>query len=516
MKTRIVLLGAALVLLLASCFSPLSSDSGTGSITISVPSLEQAGISSSDLSASAAGDGNYFARAFIYRDGSEAGFGEVNVSGSSPSDLTIAGIPEGSGYSLVVTIGTKAAGALFPESYGVNSGGTFSISGGQNTSISVAMKDSPFFYARAGEALKGVAVDSGADGAPAFVTASASTVYAIAPSAIDGSRFVTPSSETTAGFTINGLNQGSTSTDQPVAWAAGLNSIFPFAFNGTGLASPGNIIPDSYLLEGAKNILSSQGYADTIDGQLGAVAMFQIDGGLGGGKVDLSGDPDWGDTGDDLKDFVSGQPVLTINIWERPDGSKTALFATKIGAFAATQEIFEGADQDTITEAFLTGEARPGLIPISLIQGGQSRQITAMSAGSVGGTGRVFLGTARGVFRTNGATIVNDGEISVDAGEAQAVPGTQGLQVVDLEFVQKDNGTSYLAVLTRSRLVVTNLSSGASATIPNVAGVPGIPAVGRSVSGVRGMTLGETPSGILYLALAGDFGFAALEVQELF
>ncbi|MFP4303135.1 MAG: hypothetical protein ACLFQZ_13985, partial [Spirochaetaceae bacterium] len=149
MKTRTVLLGAALVLLLASCFSPLSSEGGTGSITISVPSLEQAGVSSSKLSASAAGDNNYFARAFIYRDGSEVAFGEVNVSSDKPSELTIAGIPEGDGYELVVTIGTKDGGALFPEKFG-ESEGEFSITGGRNSGVSVAMEDSPFFYAKVG------------------------------------------------------------------------------------------------------------------------------------------------------------------------------------------------------------------------------------------------------------------------------------------------------------------------------------------------------------------------------
>ena len=512
MKTRIVLLGAALVLLLASCFSPLSNDGGTGSITISVPSLEQAGISSSDLSASAAGDGNYYARAFIYRDGSEVGFGETNVANNSPSELTIAGIPEGGGYSLVVTIGTKARGVLFPEKYGISSGGSFSITGGRNTGVSVAVEDSPFFYARPGEALKGVAVDS--DGA--LVTASESTVYAFAGSAIDGSRFISPTDAASAGFTVNGLNQGATSVvDEEVAWASGPGTrIVPFDFSGGSLTSLGNIVPAGYIAEGQQNILSSQGYSDTIDGQSEAVAMFQIDGGLGGGQVGGDGSA-WGDTGEDLKDFVSGQPVLAINIWERPDGSKNALFATKIGAFAVTQEIFEGADQDAITEAFLTGEARPGLTPITLIQGGQSRQISAMSAGRVGGTGRVFLGTARGVFATNASTVVADGEINVGTGEAQPVPGTQGLQVYDLEFLKVEGGPSILATLGRSRLVVTNLTNGASVSIPNVAGVPGIPALGRSVSGVKAMALVNAGDAV-YLALAGDFGFAGLDVQGLF
>ncbi len=511
MKTRTVLLGAALVLLLASCFSPLSNDGGTGSITISVPSLEQAGISSSDLSASAAGDGNYYARAFIYRDGSEVGFGETNVANNSPSELTIAGIPEGGGYSLVVTIGTKDRGVLFPEKYGISSGGSFSITGGRNTGVSVAVQDSPFFYARPGEALKGVAVDG--DGA--LVTASESTVYAFAGSAIDGSRFISPTDAASAGFTVNGLNQGATSADDEVAWASGPQTrIVPFDYSGGSLTSMGNIVPSEYIADGQQNILSSQGYSDTIDGQSEAVAMFQIDGGLGGGLVDGTG-TEWGDTGEDLKDFVSGQPVLTINIWERPDGSKNALFATKIGAFAVTQEIFEGADQDAITEAFLTGEARPGLTPITLIQGGQARQISAMSAGVVGGTGRVFLGTARGVFGTNASTVVTDGEINVGTGEAQPVPGTEGLQVYDLEFLKVTNGPSILATLTRSRLVVTNLTNGASVSIPNVAGVPGIPALGRSVSGVKAMALVEAGADV-YLALAGDFGFAGLDVQGLF
>lgn len=520
MKVRILVFGVVTALLLASCFSPVSGDGSTGSISITVPSLSDAGISGSAVVdanpvAPFEMDPGYYARVFVYRGESQAGFGEVAVSSDTPSTLTIAGIPEGDDYSLAVTIGRKRKGALFPEKYGTKGLGspdTFSITGGRITPVSVNVQDSPFFYGLAGEALKGIAKDEQG----ALITSSATTIYAITPPE-DTSVFVGAAASVTPSpsFTINGIDQGSSGGSE-VAWLSGLNRIYEADFDGFAFVTPtsDNLIPPG-AFDGSRNILSAVGYTDEL-----TYAMFQFDGGLGGGEVGGT-TADWGDTGDQLKDFVSGQPVLDIVAFPE-DG--TALFATKLGAFVADNSLFdEDVSEEELTEAFITGEDREGLMFIELTIGGEVRQVStivAVDRDPLSESGDfVFFGTARGVYA---AIDPVDAKISADTNEARLVPGTSGMQVTDIAVLYDDPddggyGATYMAALGRSRLVIRNLKRGVGVAIPVVAGVPGLPAVGRFTSGVKGMTLAADydNTGEMYLGFAGDFGFSAIRVRSL-
>ena len=515
MKTRIVIVLSAAVLLLSSCFSPLQ-QSGTGSISVTVPPLSETELSGSALSASQTGGDPYYAAVFVYKDGSEAGFDETRVSSSEPAELTVDGIPEGDGYSLVVTIGQKERGAIFPETYGSNAEESFSVTGGRLTPVSVEMQASPFFYALEGRRLKGLALSG-----ETIMTATEDSVYALQGSLAD--RSLSEAGSTSTGWTINSIDQGvepeGANAGANLAWASGPGTrIVPFSLDG-GSVVAGRNIAGGYTE--TRNILSSRGYyADVTDGDGVAVAAFQIDGGMGGGQAYSS---DWGDSGDDLKDFVSGQPVLSVDVWEGTE-TKRAFLSTKIGTFAVTDGIFEGADQDELTEAFLSGDpvfndsGDATLIPISLSIDGQNRRINALTAtANRDGTGGwVYLATSRGLYRATADDVEttdadDNAALTAGVGETALVPGTGGLQVFDLAATE-----DYVVAMGRSRLVIASIEDNSSVTIPNVAGVPGVPELGRSESGIKGVRFLEDENGDLYLAMAGDFGFAALNVDTLF
>lgn len=496
MKTRVFIILVAAALVFTSCFSPVQK-SDTGSISITVPALAEAGISGSSITGSALSQ-DYYAAVFVYKSGSEAGFDEVKVSSSEPTELTIRGIAEGDDYSLVVTIGRKERGALFPETYGRNGGDSFSVTGGNLTPVEVRMVESPFFYALRGQRLTGVAMSGST-----IMTATDEAVIALGGSLAGGD--LSQEARADAGFTVNSIDQGVTPTGSDVAWVSGPETrIVPFSL-ANGAVSAGSNVAASYAAEESRNILSSRGYYD--DDEQVAGAVFQIDGGMGGGEAYGDG---WGDSGEDLKDFVSGQPVLSVDIWEGEE--RRGLLATKIGTFAVTEEIFEDADQDELTEAFITGDrvnndaGEPILIPITLTIGGENRRINALTAADNGGN--VYLATGRGTYSASAAA-TEDGELTAGA-DAQLVAGTQGLQVFNVKAA-----SGYVVSLTRSSLVVTRSSDNDVVTIPNVAGVPGIPALGRSESGVKGMMLTED-GGALYLVMTGEFGLAALNVGSLF
>lgn len=516
MKTRVVISLLTVVFLLSSCFSPLQQGS-TGSISVTVPRLDETELAGSSISGSQARP--YYAAVFVYKDGSEAGFDEARVSSEQPVELTVDGIPEGDGYSLVVTIGQKSNGALFPVSYGRNTGEAFGVTGGRLTPVRVEMQDSPFFYALAGKRLKGLAMSGNT-----IMTAEEDRVHALTGSLSEESLSEIGVNPAETDWTINSLDQGvvpdGADAGENLAWASGPDTrIVPFSLVG-GEVVAGRNIAGSY--SETRNILSSRGYYADIpdDGNDGiAVAVFQIDGGMGGGQAYSSS---WGDSGEDLKDFVSGQPVLSVDVWAGTE-TKRAFLSTKIGAFAVTDEIFEGADQDELTEAFLGGspvindDGEATLIPISLSIAGQNRRINGLTAveNSSGVGGWVFLATSRGLYRATAADLEatdEDDNAALVAGDgAELVPGTRGLQVFDLAATSE-----YVVAMGRSRLAITRIDGGETVTIPNVAGVPGIPALGRSESGIKGVMFVQDGDGDTYLTMAGEFGFAALNVDSLF
>lgn len=512
MKLRIITIVAITFLAATACFSPLGGGSDTGSVSVEIPSAAELRIGTSTLSASAEEDEDLFARVYLYKQGSRAGFGELPVSSDRPESLTIGGIAEGDDYRLVVTIGTKEGSYTFPEWFGT-SGSEFRITGGGQTAVPVGMRESPFYYGLRNQAAKGVAIDE--DGA--LITATSSTVYAFTPP--DGtSRFVTPTASFSPDYTINSVDQGvdvgeEAPEPQDIAWISAQDRIAQPDFEGTDFISGtrnSNIIPPN-ALDGSRNILSSLGYFDSDSGKV--VAMFQIDGGLGGGAIDDANA--WGDTGEGLKDVVSGQPLYQLSI-ANLSGSEGGLFATQLGAFFAEQEVFENNDADALTEAFLTADNKSGLTFIDIVVSGESREISAMVARD----SRIFIGTARGVFEVNDDdTVLQDGTVNVDAGEAEVVSGTQGLRITNLDLFV-DGNDRILAALSDDRLVVVDLSRGSTAVIPTVAGVPGDPALGKSNSGVKAMSLlgyysGESLEN-LFLSFAGDAGISVIDVSPTF
>lgn len=519
MKVRIVIVATVATVLLASCFSPVTGNGSTGSVAVTVPSLAEAGLSTSmAIGGEEPPDKRgreYYARVFIYQKGSQAAVGEVPVSGDRPETLTIKGVPEGDGYSLAVTIGRKANEALFPERYGtigIDDRETFSITGGRITPLTVRVLETPFVYAFPGIPLRGLVRDNQDSSERAFVTATSKAIIALPLPYYEGREvFVTP-----AEFEVIGVDQGFDLDRGELAWASGpKNTIRSFDYD-TGAVGPIEYLVPQDAIDPAQTMLSAVGYHNSKSGDI--VAMFQTDGGLGGGVV--NGEPTtWGDTGEQLRELVKGQPVYDVVAFPE---NRSGLFATRFGAFAADERAFNEIKPEELTEILLSGKdlEERGLIFIELIAKDSPREITTMEAYGE----RLFLGTAMGVFEARGEfPPLREGRFSADKGEARILPETAGMQVTDIALHVDLHGKNhaYLAVLGKSMLVIKNLSTGAALALPVVAGVPGLPDPDSPEGGVTGMTFladyvdSGKSGGELYLGFAGDFGFAMIPVRKL-
>ncbi|NOY07371.1 MAG: hypothetical protein GXP33_00815, partial [Spirochaetes bacterium] len=251
-----------------------------------------------------------------------------SVISSTGTDVTLDNIPAGSGYRVLISIGSLSADGIFLNVAQYGQSEPVSISSGSTADVSITLTPSPFSKYLKGKELMGVKINP--EDNSIYAADSANLYIGTDPGSMENNSLSLPASYEVQSLSIGKVINGSGTIINQV-WLNTNKGILPY--NG----SPFNTAFSTNLIDnGDVNILDS-GALD-ISATSPAVSVFyQIDGGLGGVYItdstkDTPGAWDWLNI--DLSDVISGQPVSGFYITDN-----YAYFATKLGAFRLSADI---------------------------------------------------------------------------------------------------------------------------------------------------------------------------------
>jgi len=442
---------AALISLvfLYSCY--VSSSFGNSGIR-----LHLTGDSYSTSSARALGDtSNSTARVYLL-DSNNAVFplGESTEYKESPisstgKDVTLDNIPAGSGYRVLISIGSLTDGIfLNVTQYGQSE--PVSISSGSTADVNIILKSSPFSEYLKGKEIMGVKINP-----------TDNQVYAAGPDSLykgtdPGSMESKPLPPADPSYEVQSLSIGKVISGTGIIDQVWLNTnkgILPYDGSSFNTNFSKNLIAGSDV-----TILDSGALDLSITAPVVSV-FYQIDGGLGGVYItdstkDTPGEWNWLNI--DLSDVISGQPVSGFYITDN-----YAYFATKLGAFRLSAEIIK-AYNDNVTNIpdlmdyadFFSVTDSKGEIPIVSLAGYTS-----------GSDVYLVIGTERGAYT------VKLTESGTDVFAATAAPelvnGTAGYNITKIAALD----ATHIALLSDRDLFISN---GSTVThYPFNSGLPG-------------------------------------------
>ncbi len=482
-RTLTASVAVAMALLLGSCY--WNPQSGAGKITLNLKSSSRAQIIPGNVQ---------YARVYLYADnmnseieiGDGKPYAEAAMSPSGGS-MTVDHVLAGTGYQLVLTLGSKPDGATFvPGQYGTSA--TFDVTANRNTDVNISsisqialyngnllLSPATVTYFLLGKNLTGVAGLRGGN-SEIYLTASdsqnlyASSIYS-SPSWVFDATF--PAS----GYTINSLSDKNATAFGEV-WlntTAGIRE-----YDGSKiLTPPGNLSVGS---EPTINVLDSGSYYAT----LGQSVVYYIQAGGIGGNVQAAS---WYDV--PLPLSKSGQAVLDFAV---PSGNyNNAYFATAAGAFGIGYTLIGASSTHDLSWIAANGGF------FSVVSNGTKRYVTSLA---VQGISNLLVGTDDGVYQ--------DLTANVDAGigkgttyiiQSSPLAATAGHPFRKLLY---DGSTGYLAAVSNNFVIMYDLNNNSSILLP-------LPAV----------TIGETKSidlfndytdGHSYLAVAGSQGLLVVQI----
>ncbi len=314
----IVVVMAAVVVLLGSCY--WNPQSGAGKITLNLKSSSRAQVDPTIVQ---------YARVYLYADnmnsqinlGEEVPYAEsaMNASGGS---VTIDRVPAGSGYRLVLTLGSKPDRATFvPGQFGTS--GSFEVTANHETVVQLTTMQTV-------KAILGTI--SGLGYEPSFlgknlvglaITTSYGVVTATSGAAYVGSGSAGPPTSYTS------MSPGSGSINSVSSTTYNSGEIWLNTTQGIKQYTNAGVTSSALLPSGGPSgsVLSSGSYG--IAGALPNYAVYVLtEDGLGG-IHDVNGVGTWVPV--DLSGAHSGPPVLDFSL--PPVTSTFGLFATKSGSF---------------------------------------------------------------------------------------------------------------------------------------------------------------------------------------
>lgn len=438
MKTKAIVrlvVALGLVVLLGSCLIEGGDSADTGSLRIALPTIVSSEIS----------DGVDTVRIWLYTpssleygvDGGAArlpsaadNFLEAAIT-TSGGAVVIDGIPAGTGYRLVIVLGTiddDNDGAFIPID--VAESDEFGVTGGRETALSLtAAEVVGMTYTLEGESLNSVVVGD-VIGTNDVFTASSTTVFVDPMGTVDTHSFAADINSVSLGYYYNGTLYRSVyvNTEDGLYPGYGVGLTFDSGFATSFSAIGGVVDSGAFFL------------SDTSE----TVVYYERLGGLGGAVLtDMSVTPSWNDSGDDLDEYVAEDenPVRSA----ATNGADAAYIASVLGTFEVTEQYFEGGfDAGSI----ISGDDDAGLTFWGVAYPGADQALRITQIGTFGDT--IVVGTARGAFAFPESEL--DGDLV--GGLIPEAEVTQLSAVADEAILDLAVGDDYLAFLTARSLVV--------------------------------------------------------------
>ena len=444
------------VLLLGTCY--WNPQSGVGKITLNLSSGSRAQVDPTVVQ---------YARAYLYADNMN---NRINLDGATPyaeatmsasgGSMTVDHVPAGSGYQLVLTLGTKPDGSHFvPGKFGTSS--TFDVTANHETSVSIASVQSAktvlsgaadVQYDLLGKDLNGVAYPASGN----LGATDAGTLYRGAIGSMTGTGL--------GGFTANSLSSFTDGSGVAFFSVNTTNGIQVFKTTGGNLTS--STAPFSLPSAPTGSILQS-GYYTT-----GNTYYYQGPGVLGG---ESGGNP-WANV--DLSGAVSGQPVLDFALG---GGTLNGFFASKVGAFAIGVGLVSGGAQD-LDYVITNGEF------FHVSKGGRNLFIRTVAVNA----SILYVGTTDGIYQQNVSSFTANFDFPIPV--SSVLPGSTG------ESVKKILFSTYLVALCDNVVLVYKSGVGSQPI--------SIPVSGVTLGDLRAIAIN---AGMLYIA--GSEGVTAVALN---
>ncbi len=360
--------------------------------------------------------------------------------------MTVDHVPAGSGYQLVLTLGSKPDGSTFVPGQFAQSG-TFDVTAGHETDVALnglttvaavtgaldanqAPYNLQYDSGLLGKNVRGVAVSTDANYASWIGAADGTTLYRGQSFPLSGSSGSLP-----PGATANSVSDGALSSGSVEFLVSTTRGIVPFG--STGTYGSQTVFPQNYGpsgdIENAR--LSSYGNFSIPAGLTDYYVYRTANGGLGG----ITTISQTSTTAPFSVDLSSGSATQVVLDFSMDSGDPNLFLATSAGAFAVSPELFTAGNADfnylstygANVTVHLNGKDR---FIASLVQNGSSA--------------RTYAGTNSGVYVTTLGTV--DSYIGNIA--AQGGPGQKVDLIADLggQLVPDTNGHPFSKIVSQT------------------------------------------------------------------
>ncbi len=429
----------AIVVLFGSCY--WNPETGAGKIMLSLKASGRTQVDPVEVQ---------YARVYLYADnmntrvniGDGAPYAEAALS-SSGGSVTIDHVPAGTGYQLVLTLGTKPNGATYvPGSFAGSN--TFTVTAGHETEVPLAVVTTVSTVLNTyGMEMN---YDDGLLGHNVVGVACEPTSFTIAAAERSALyRGVSLPLSSTGGSLPPGATANSVSIGSGEFLVNTSSGIVPFDLI-SGTYGSGTSFPQSGSPTGK---ITESGYNSAT-----ATYLYQREGGFGG-KVRTTA---WFDV-----DLSGGSGLPTLDFAVNGAYGQT-FFATKIGTFAVSNEVFGAGNNNSDYIASYAG--------FFTIKRNDRRLF--ISSVALDGGGYLYAGTRSGVYQASagavqtaigikgqlvpGSTI----DLVVDAA-GQVIPGTAGHP---FRKVVGSYLSSVVAAISDTTLVVSGVGNGSTFVLP--------------------------------------------------